>query len=134
MRISAPIWVRGQDAFLVILGPRVQAQPVTLWFICQRLWRPLQEHVIMAVVKKFAASRHKICFFFPMIYCTVENFLLQWSACFDSFLNKRKQNELLRYCSESVGWPFYSAFVCPPCSQCPGPDCTGVRGGNNIRQ
>ena len=36
-RNSAPLWARGQDAFLVILGPRVQAQPVTLWFICQRL-------------------------------------------------------------------------------------------------
>ena len=27
-RISAPLWARGQDAFFVILGERVQAEPV----------------------------------------------------------------------------------------------------------
>ena len=34
MRNSAPLWVSGQDASLVILGLQVQAQPMTLWFIC----------------------------------------------------------------------------------------------------
>ena len=28
LKISAPLWARGQDAFVVILGERVQAQPV----------------------------------------------------------------------------------------------------------
>ena len=28
-RNSAPLWARGQDAFLVIQGSRVQAQPAT---------------------------------------------------------------------------------------------------------
>ena len=31
---SAPLWARGQDAFLIILGPRVLAHPVIYWFIC----------------------------------------------------------------------------------------------------
>ena len=42
IRNSAPLWAKCQDAFRIILGPRVQAQPVTLWFIRQRLWRPLR--------------------------------------------------------------------------------------------
>ena len=30
MRSSAPLWVSGQDAFLIIRGPRVQAPPTAI--------------------------------------------------------------------------------------------------------
>ena len=40
-RNSAPLWVSGQDAFLVIRRSRDRAQLATQWLFVRRLWKPL---------------------------------------------------------------------------------------------
>ena len=62
MRNSAPLRARGQDAFLIILGPRVQAQHITLWFICQRLWRPLHYNDFIRNLLKIRPRSRKSMF------------------------------------------------------------------------
>ena len=41
MRTSAPLWARGQDAFLVIRRSRDRAWLATQWLFVRRLWKPL---------------------------------------------------------------------------------------------
>ena len=38
MRNSAPLWARGQDAFLVIRRSRDQSQLATLLVLCKVIW------------------------------------------------------------------------------------------------